>query len=55
MEKLNEEERKMVPGEQLLGTYINAINQGAYNNIRMLRNDIEESIYYEILKAKGIL
>ena len=55
MESLDEEERNMVPSEYLLGAYIDAINKGAYNNIRLLRNDIEESVYYEILKAKNIL
>lgn len=28
---------------------------GAYPNMRMLRNDIEDAINFEILKARGIL
>ena len=31
------------------------IKDGAYPNMRMLRNDIEDAINFEILKARGIL
>ncbi len=52
---LSTEEQRMVPKEGIMRFYSNAIQQGSYNNIRLLRNDIEESIYFEILKAKNIL
>lgn len=54
-DELSPEEQGMVPKEELLDFYSNAIQKGAYNNIRMLRSDIEESIYFEILRAKKIL
>ncbi len=31
------------------------IKEGAYPNMRMLRNDIEDAINFEILKARGII
>ena len=31
------------------------IKDGAYPNMRMLRNDIEDAINFEILRARGIV
>ena len=53
--ELSPEEQGMVPKEELMNFYSNAIQKGAYHNIRMLKNDIEESVFYEILRAKKIL
>lgn len=32
-----------------------SIRENAYANMRMLKNDIEDAVYYEILKAYGII
>ena len=45
--------------EELANKYLDmferVIKEGAYPNMRMLRNDIEDAINFEILKARGII
>ena len=41
--------------EKVLELFEKVIKEGAYPNMRMLRNDIEDAINFEILKARGII
>ena len=41
--------------ERLLELFERFIKDGAYPNMRMLRNDIEDAINFEVLKARGII
>lgn len=49
------EDVKLIENNTVLDFFINAISKGYYPNMRMLKNDIEDAVYYEILKAKGII
>lgn len=53
--QLDEEDLELVPRNKVLPFFENAIRRGMYSNIRMLRNDIEDALNYEILKARNII
>jgi MoxR-like ATPase len=55
LNNLPEQDKKLVPEGAVLPFYEKAIHAGAYSNIRILKNDMEEALYFEILQAKGIL
>lgn len=53
--ELSEDDKKLIEGNGVLKFYINSIRKGYYKNIRMLKNDIEDALNFEILKARKIL
>lgn len=53
--QLDEEDLELVPRNKVLTFFENAIRRGMYSNIRMLRNDMEDALNYEILKARNII
>lgn len=53
--QLDEEDLELVPRNKVLPFFENAIRRGIYSNIRMLRNDMEDALNYEILKARNII
>ncbi len=53
--QLSEEDRKLIQDNKVLNFFQNAIQQGYYSNMRTLKNDIEDAINVEILKARKIL
>lgn len=53
--QLDEEDLELVPRNKVLPFFENAIRRGMYSNIRMLRNDMEYALNYEILKARNII
>lgn len=53
--QLDEEDLELVPRNKVLPFFENAIRRGMYFNIRMLRNDMEDALNYEILKARNII
>ena len=53
--QLDEEDLELVPRNKVLPFFENAIRRGMYSNIRMLRNDMEDALNYEILKARNII
>lgn len=53
--QLENEDKKLIENNEILDFYISYINKGYYKNMRTLRNDIEDALYSEILKARGIL
>lgn len=55
MSEINTEDKSLVNKKAVLMLFEKAINEGAYPNIRMLKNDIEDAINFEILKARGII
>ena len=55
MAQIDEEDRELVENNPVLELFENVIKEGAYPNMRMLRNDIEDAINFEILKARGII
>ena len=55
LDNLAEDDKSLVPEEAVLLFYEKAIKAGVYSNIRMLKNDMEEALYFEILRAKDIL
>ena len=55
MEQIDAEDKVLIENNSVLSLFEQAIKAGAYPNMRMLRNDIEDAINYEILKARGII
>lgn len=55
MEQIDGEDKKLIENNSVLTFFEKVIKDGAYPNMRMLRNDIEDAINFEILKARGIL
>ena len=55
MEQIDGEDKKLIENNSVLAFFEKVIKDGAYPNMRMLRNDIEDAINFEILKARGIL
>lgn len=52
---LNEEDKTLVQNNEVLPFFEEAIRSGSYQNMRMLRNDIEDAINFKVLKARGII
>lgn len=55
MEHLDGEDKSLVEHNSVLTLFERFIKEGAYPNMRMLRNDIEDAINFEVLKARGII
>lgn len=55
MEQVDAEDKAFIENNSVLELFEKAIKEGAYPNMRMLRNDIEDAINFEILKARGII
>ena len=55
MNQVNVEDKNYIKENSVLSSFEKSIMGGAYPNMRMLRNDIEDAINYEILKARGII
>ncbi|MFR6272584.1 AAA family ATPase [Blautia sp.] len=55
MLQLDAEDKELVPHDTVLPAFENAIRKGMYPNIRMLRNDMEDALNFEILKARKII
>ena len=53
--QLDEEDIALVPKDEVFPAFEKAICKGMYPNIRMLRNDMEDALNYEILKARKII
>ena len=53
--QLSDEDQTLIAGNKVLSTFSNAIRQGYYKNMRTLKNDIEDALNIEVLKARGIL
>lgn len=49
------EDKELIKDNNVLNTFIAAINAGYYKNMRTLKNDIEDALNIEILKARQIL
>ena len=48
-------QKELISDNNILNFYENAIKNGCYSNMRMLKNDIEDAINYAILKKREIL
>ena len=55
MEDVDNEDRKLIENNSVLSIFEKAIKEGDYPNMRMLKNDIEDAINFEILKARDII
>lgn len=55
MEDVDNEDKRLIENNSVLSIFEKAIKEGAYPNMRMLKNDIEDAINFEILKARGII
>ena len=55
MEDVDNKDRKLIENNSVLSIFEKAIKEGAYPNMRMLKNDIEDAINFEILKARDII
>ena len=55
MEHVDTEDKKLIENNSVLKLFEKVIIAGAYPNMRMLKNDIEDAINFEILKARGII
>lgn len=55
MEHLDGEDKALIENNSVLSLFERFIKEDAYPNMRMLRNDIEDAINFEILKARGII
>ena len=55
MAELQDEDKELISDNNILNFYENAIKNGCYSNMRMLKNDIEDAINYAILKKREIL
>lgn len=53
--QVSSEDKKLIQNNKVLEIFESAIGEGAYPNMRMLNNDIEDAINFEILKARGIV
>ena len=52
---LDDEDKALIESNGVLPFFEKAIREGSYPNMRMLRNDIEDAVNLEILKARGII
>lgn len=55
IEQLDSEDKNLIEKNSVLKLFEKVIKEGAYPNMRMLRNDIEDAINFEVLKARGII
>ena len=55
MEYVDTEDKKLIENNSVLSLFESVIIEGAYPNMRMLKNDIEDAINFEILKARDII
>lgn len=55
LDKMDKQDRELIIDNTILDSFVKVILNGAYPNMRMLRNDIEDALNYEILKARGII
>ena len=55
LDSVDDEDKGLINNNGVLAFFEEAIRKGSYPNMRMLRNDIEDAINLEILKARGIL
>ena len=55
MAQVDGEDKGLIEGNSILELFEKAIKEGFYPNMRMLKNDIEDAINFEILKARGII
>ena len=55
IQKLDSEDVALISENKILEFYFEHINKGLYKNIRMLKNDMEDAINHEILKALNII
>lgn len=53
--ELTNEDQVLIKNNNVLQFYITQIQKGHYQNMRMLKNDIEDALNYEILKARYII
>jgi MoxR-like ATPase len=53
--QLEPEDRKLVPNNRILPFFEKYIRKGMYSNIRILKNDIEDAVYHELLIAHEII
>ena len=53
--QLSSEDQELIKENVVLNVFTDAIRQGFYNNMRTLKNDIEDALNIEVLKARGIL
>lgn len=53
--QLSGEDQKLIERNVVLNTFLEAIRRGYYKNMRTLKNDIEDALNIEVLKARGIL
>ena len=55
IEEMEDEDRNLIANNKILEMFRTFIESGYYSNIRMLKNDIEDALNFEILKARSIL
>lgn len=55
IDSLDDEDKALIENNGVLPFFEKAIREGSYPNMRMLRNDIEDAVNLEILKARGII
>ena len=55
MSQIDEEDKTLIEENSILPFFNKAIENGSYPNMRMLKNDIEDAVNFEILKARKIL
>ena len=55
MAQVDAEDKELIENNSVLSFFEGVIKEGSYPNMRMLKNDIEEAINFEILKARGII
>lgn len=55
LEQFDKEDKQLLENNSILSFFENAIEKGAYGNMRMLKNDIEDAMNYEVLKARKII
>lgn len=53
--QLDYEDKELIYKNDILNFYILQIRKGAYKNMRMLKNDIEDSLNFEVLCRRGII
>ena len=54
-ENLSDEDKSLITDNKVLPLFQESIRRGAYPNMRMLKNDIEDALNIEILKARQII
>ena len=55
LEQVSEEDKLLISNNNILQVFERYIRDGAYPNMRMLKNDLEDAINFEILRARGII